>query len=184
MAGRSIDMRGNENRRKQMLELLKASREPVSGSHLAEKYGVSRQIIVQDIAIIRAMDYDIISTNRGYMLASKTCVSRVFKMCTEGEASRAELTTIVDLGGRVVDVFVKHKVYGELRAPFLVTSRRDIKEFFRQLESSKSVQLQQVTSNYHYYTVEADSDEILDQISRELDRQGFTAPFLDYEKNE
>lgn len=177
-------MRANESRRKQILEFLKASREPVSGTFLAEKYGVSRQIIVQDIAIIKAMDYEILSTNKGYMLAAKRCVSRVFKMCTEGEESRSELTTIVDLGGRVVDVFVKHKVYGELRASFLVTSRRDITEFFRQLESSKSLELQQVTSNYHYYTVEADSEEILEQIAQELDRQGFTAPFLDYEKNE
>ena len=94
------------------------------------------------------------------------------------------MTSIVDLGGRVIDVFVKHKVYGELRAPFLVTSRRDITEFFRQLESSKSSQLQQVTSNYLYYTVEADNDEILDQIAMELDKRGFTAPFLDYERED
>lgn len=177
-------MKGNENRRKNMIQLLKASKTPISGSFMAKKYGVSRQIIVQDIAIIKAMNYEVLSTNKGYMLASRSCVSRVFKMCTEGEDSREELMTIVDLGGRVVDVFVKHKVYGELRAPFLVTSRRDINEFFRQLESSKSVQLQQVTSNYHYYTVEADSDEILDQISQELEQKGFTAPFLDYERED
>lgn len=177
-------MKENENRRKHMIQLLKASKTPLSGSFMAEKYGVSRQIIVQDIAIIKAMNYDIISTNKGYVMASRHCVSRVFKMCTEGEDSRAELTSIVDLGGRVIDVFVKHKVYGELRAPFLVTSRRDITEFFRQLESSKSSQLQQVTSNYHYYTVEADSDEILDQIAMELDKKGFTAPFLDYERED
>ncbi len=177
-------MKANEYRRKNIIQLLKASKSPVPAGRIAQKFGVSRQIIVQDIAIIKAMNYEILSTNKGYVLVSKKCASRVFKMCTEGEDSRAELMTIVDFGGRVVDVFVKHKVYGELRAAFVVTSRRDINEFFRQLASSKSVQLQQVTSNYHYYTVEADSEEILDQISKELDRQGFTAPFLDYEKNE
>ena len=72
-------MNGSQ-RREQIVRQIQESKEPVSGKKLAELYGVSRQVIVQDIALIRTAGYDIISTNRGYILNTQKAISRVFKV--------------------------------------------------------------------------------------------------------
>ena len=87
-------------------------KEPVSGSDLAKKFSVSRQVIVQDIALIRAAGYDIISTNRGYIINEPAAVSRVFKVKHTDAQVEEELTEIIDLGGIVRNVMVNHRVYG------------------------------------------------------------------------
>ena len=46
-------MEGDE-RRQFILKLLAGSESPLSGTEIAGKCGVSRQIIVQDIALLRA----------------------------------------------------------------------------------------------------------------------------------
>ena len=116
-------MTGKE-RRNAVFHTIKDSKGPVSGKELAEKFGVSRQVIVQDMALIRAKGYEIISTNRGYLLNAPQSVSRVFQVCHTDEELREELYVIVDLGGRVKNVMVEHQVYGHLEAELNVTSRR------------------------------------------------------------
>ena len=59
---------GGQERREQILKILKNRKEPVAGTELAKRLQVSRQIIVQDMALIRANGVDILSTNRGYMI--------------------------------------------------------------------------------------------------------------------
>ena len=86
------------DRRQEILKNIKESDRPVSGSKLAKDYDVSRQVIVQDIALLRASGYDIISTNRGYVLEGQTCAERVFKVRHTDEQLEMELCTIVDLG--------------------------------------------------------------------------------------
>ena len=92
-----------------------------------------------------------------------------------------ELSTIVDAGGHVRDVFVYHKVYGVLRADMNIKSRRDIKNYLDEINSGKSSLLKNVTSGYHYHTILADSEEILDAIQEELQQKGFLAKLQDYE---
>ena len=104
------------DRRQEILKNIKESDRPVSGSKLAKDYDVSRQVIVQDIALLRASGYDIISTNRGYVLEGQTCAERVFKVRHTDEQLETELCTIVDLGGQVKNVMVNHKVYGHIEA--------------------------------------------------------------------
>ena len=121
-------MTGSE-RRENIIRQIRNSKVPVAGKQLAEDYQVSRQVIVQDIALIRASGYDIISTNRGYILNGPAEVSRVFKVQHTDEQLEEELCAIVDLGGCAENVMVNHRVYGHLEAPLHVSSRRKVAEF-------------------------------------------------------
>ena len=170
-----------EERRKKIIKLLGASEGPVSGSELAKIMGVSRQVIVQDIALLRANGMNIFSTNRGYLIQKDSVMSRVFKVFHSDDDVERELTTIVDLGGMIEDVFVYHKVYGVLRADMNIKSRMDIRRYMQEIATGKSSLLKNVTSGFHYHTIRADSEEILDMIQEELGRQGFLAKLQDYE---
>ena len=139
---------------------------------LAKQCEVSRQVIVQDIALLRTAGYDILSTNRGYILHVPDIASRVFKVRHTDEQLEEELNLIVDLGGYVVNVFVNHRVYGHLEAELGIRSRKMVKEFLRDIESGVSSPLKNVTSGYHYHKVEADTEDTLDEIEEMLREKG------------
>lgn len=162
-----------EERRKELLEVLRRGERPVPGGELARQFAVSRQIIVQDIALLRAAGYDILSMNKGYCIRETKKVKRIFKVSHTDEELEEELNAIVDLGGCVSDVFIHHKVYGQIRAALQIDSRRRVKEFLAEIKSGKSSPLKNITSNYHYHTVEADSEETLNLIEEELLKRGF-----------
>ena len=163
---------GNK-RRIDIVDRIKKSRVPVPAKELAQAYEVSRQVIVQDIALIRAAGYDIISTNRGYILNIPHVASRVFKVNHTDNELEEELCAIVDLGGNVVNVMVNHRVYGHMEAELQINSRRKVMEFLEDIKSGKSSPLKNITSNYHYHKVEADSEETLDLIEEMLRRKKF-----------
>ena len=165
-------MNGNE-RREDMINCIKTSEEPVSGSFLAKKYGVSRQVVVQDIALLRARGYDIISTNKGYVVNKSGEVTKVFKVSHTDEQTQEELNTIVDLGGKVIDVFVNHKTYGRICAPLNISSRRNAAQLIENIKAGKSTLLKNITSNFHYHTVSADSGETMDLIEKALIDKNF-----------
>lgn len=170
-----------EERRKKIIDLLKESKIPLSGTQLAKLVGVSRQVIVQDMALLRANSHDIVATNQGYLLSEAASVSRVFKVIHTDEEVEEELSLIVDCGGRVDDVFVSHKIYDVVKAPMNIRSRLDIRRFMDNLASGKSSLLKNVTGGYHYHTVTAESEEILDYIHDALRERGFLAQLQDYE---
>lgn len=173
-------MKGEE-RRKKLLNILSSSSTPVSGGTLSQKLNVSRQIIVQDISHLRADGAVIFSTNRGYLLQEEKKHSRVFKVFHTDDQVEEELGLIVDAGGQIRDVFVYHKVYGVIRADMNIKSRRDIRSYMEEISSGKSSLLKNVTSGYHYHTIDAESEEILDAIQEELQQKGFLAKLQDYE---
>lgn len=170
-----------ENRRENIIHILQSSDAPVSGVSLAKQLDVSRQVIVQDIALLRAKDYQILSTNRGYVLAREKECSRVFKVIHSDQEVETELQTIIDLGGWVKDVFVYHKIYGVVKAEMNLHSRRDIAEYRKDLESGKSTLLKNVTAGYHYHTVMAEDEQTLDLIQDALAKVGFLAKLQEYE---
>ena len=161
------------DRRKSIVEQIRHSDVPVPGKELAAAYDVSRQVIVQDIALIRAAGHNIMSTNRGYVLNEPAVVSRVFKVKHTDEQLEDELNSIVDLGGIVRNVMVNHRVYGHMEAELNVTSRRKAAEFMEEIRSGKSSPLKNITSGYHYHTVEADSEETLELIEEMLRQKGY-----------
>lgn len=163
-------MRGEE-RRKILRGRIGA--EPVSATKLARELGVSRQVIVQDIALLRAEGARILSTNRGYVTAGRGRVSRVFKVRHSDEQIRDELFLIVDAGGCVEDVFVWHKAYGRIAAPMGVRSRAQAEAFLASIAAGVSRPLKNVTGGYHYHTVSAESEAALDAIEQGLREKGF-----------
>lgn len=170
-----------EERRKKIVKMLTTGTKPIPGVALAKQFDVSRQVIVQDIALLRANGMNIFSTNRGYLIQKDSVASRVFKVYHSDDDVEKELTTIVDLGGIIEDVFVYHKVYGVLRADMNIKSRMDIRRYMQEIATGKSSLLKNVTSGFHYHTILADSEEILDIIQEELGKQGFLAKLQDYE---
>ncbi|MBQ4283884.1 MAG: transcription repressor NadR [Lachnospira sp.] len=170
-----------EERRAKIIDILSKSKEPISGTNLAKLVGVSRQVVVQDMALLRAGEHNIVSTNQGYMMAETSSASRVFKVIHTDEEVEEELSLIVDCGGRVEDVFVYHKVYNVVKGTLNIRSRLDVKKYIENLAAGKSSLLKNVTSGYHYHTVTAESEEILDYIQEELAKRGFLAQLQDYE---
>ncbi len=170
-----------ETRRENILHILSTTEKPVSGETLAKSMQVSRQVIVQDIALLRANGTDIVSTNRGYLIRGEKEHVRVLKVVHTDDQVEDELSTIVDFGGKVKDVFVYHKVYGVLRADLNIKSRRDVKLYLKEMSTGKSDLLKNVTSGYHYHTIYAESEEILDDIQTELAEKGYLAKLQDYE---
>lgn len=168
-------------RREQIIKILKQSKVPIAGSDLANQLRVSRQVIVQDMALIRANGLDIISTNRGYILQDLKSASRVFKVVHTDEQAEEELNLFVDFGGKVEDVFVYHKVYGVIKVAMNIKSRRDVQKYMDDLSGGKSKTLKNITSDYHYHTITAEDEHILDMIQNELGKRGFLAKLQDYE---
>lgn len=162
-----------EDRRNEIVERIRNSETPVSGRALAAAFDVSRQVIVQDIALIRAAGHNILSTNRGYIINEPNAVRRVFKVRHTDDQLEEELNAIVDLGGRVRDVMVNHRVYGRLTADLDISSRRKAAEFLADIRNGKSSPLKNITSDYHYHTIEADSEQTLDMIASMLKEKGF-----------
>lgn len=162
-----------EERRQEIINYISSSKTPASGTALAQLYHVSRQVIVQDIALLRAEGYEILSTNRGYFLNMPRTVNRVFYVCHEDSRIQEELNLIVDCGGKVLDVFIRHEVYGELRADLSVDSRKKADAFLKNLQGGTCSPLKNITSGYHYHTVSAESEEVLDSIEEELKEKGF-----------
>ena len=160
-------------RRASIIEQIQNSQVPVSGTKLAATYQVSRQVIVQDIALIRASGYDIMSTNRGYILNEPMEVSRIFKVRHTNERMEDEMCAVVDMGGCVDNVIINHRVYGRMEAPLHVNSRRKVAEFVQDIKSGKSSPLLNITSGYHYHKVTADSEKTLDMIEEVLKEKGF-----------
>lgn len=167
-------MKVNE-RRKAIVNLLLASKKPISGGELSEQFNVSRQIIVQDITVLKGLGYEILSTHNGYVMQKSPFVERVFKLKHTTEQTEDELTTIVDLGGTIVDVFVWHKVYGRISATLNIFSKLHVKQFLEGVRTGKSSELMNITGGYHYHTVRAESESILDKIGETLQAKNYIA---------
>ncbi len=164
-------------RRERILEILHGETQPVSGTELAGRLGVSRQVIVQDIALLRATDKNILSTNKGYILfAGKQDNGkkrRTYKVRHMDREIMDELCTVVDFGGKILDVVVEHDIYGQIAADLIINSRADAETFVRKVEQYKTNPLCRLTDGIHFHTVEAEDERILDCIGEELKKKGY-----------
>ena len=162
-----------EERRQGLIHTIMEASQPVSGKKLAMKYEVSRQVIVQDIALLRAANYEILSTSKGYLMQKMPRVQKIITVVHGDEQIEDELNTIVDMGGFVLDVFVEHGVYGSLRAPMSIYSRKDVKKFMEKLATGESKPLNNLTSGIHSHTIQAYCEEDMEQIIEELKKKGY-----------
>ena len=171
--------RGPEARRQALVQVLRQAGAPVPGARLAERLGVSRQVIVQDVTVLRAAGQPIVATPRGYLWEEPSrpdpryACRRVLAVNHGPDAIEAELNAVCDLGGRVVDVIVEHPLYGELRGLVMTASRADVQEFVANLRASGAAPLLTLTGGPHLHTIEAPSEARLDAIARRLRELGF-----------
>ena len=179
-------MDGRE-RRGSILDELARTDKPVSGSALAKAVGVSRQVVVQDIALLRANGHDIVATNRGYVLregkSEPAVPTRLVKVRHDVDQTEDELTSIVDRGGAVLNVIVNHRVYGKITADLDIRNRRDVERYLEAIRSGKSFPLLTVTSGYHFHRIAADDEETLDDIEAMLKSKGYLVDLMPYEDN-
>ncbi|MDN5344245.1 MAG: uncharacterized protein PWQ18_356 [Clostridia bacterium] len=161
-------------RRQRILQLLDNNL-PHKGTELARTLGVSRQVIVQDVAVLRATGVNILATPQGYLLPGPDNLCRRTFACQHDLAGlEQELQIMVDYGGKVIDVVVEHPLYGEIRGYLMISSRYDVQKFVTGLMKSGARPLYVLTGNgVHLHTVEARGEEILDTIAANLARAGF-----------
>ncbi len=142
-------------RRTRLLSLLQKSDTPLRAADLAERFGVTRQVIVSDVALLRANGENITATPRGYLTerppSSGIPVSIVCRHAKE--QTLAEFYAVVDNGGAVDDVIVEHPLYGQLSARLNISSRYDADEFVRQAKSCGASQLCDLTGGLHLHTL-------------------------------
>ena len=150
-------------RRKVILERLTEANAPLSASVLAGELGVSRQIVVGDVALLRASGTQIDATPRGYQLA---CVH------STADQMREELYTVVDQGGTVVDVAVENPLYGELRGNLNLASRYDVDHFIQQAADTPECLLSRMTGGVHLHTLSCPTPEAFRRIEAALDAKG------------
>ena len=163
-------------RRKEIVNILLSAKEPISGSELANRFNISRQIIVQDIAELKKIGYDINSTSKGYIMQKSPLAERIFKLRHTTEQTEDELSCIIELGGTVVDVFVWHKVYGKIEATLNISSQKHINQFLEGVRTGQSTELMHITGGYHYHTVRADNESTLDRIEAALNKRKYIVP--------
>lgn len=166
-----------EERRIQILQILKEQGPPLSGAALAKVFHVSRQVIVQDIALMRAENHSILSTNKGYIYRSSedenTQPKRVFYVKHNTEQVLDEFLIMTELGGKVLDVAVEHEIYGQIRVDLLIETPQDARDFADKLSNCRDNPLKVLTDDCHYHTVAAPSEKLLDLIERELQEKGY-----------
>ncbi len=161
-------------RRKELEKILKKSKDPVTASVLAKEYGVSRQIIVGDIALLRAGGLNVLATPRGYVLESALAYVKRNVVCRHGaDRIYEEFCIVVDLGGAMLDVTVEHPVYGEICVPLHIFSRFDADAFCRKLSRPDARPLCDLTSGIHLHTVRASDEAALDRVVKGLSDNGF-----------
>lgn len=163
-------------RRKAIVEYLAGKSTPVRGTELAKHFCVSRQIIVQDIALLRAENRDILSTNKGYLFyhpqEKRSGLSAVIMVKHNAEQTLEEMRSIVDFGGSMLDVSIDHDLYGQIRVDLVINDLQDAEEFCKRLAQSHSKPLKELTEGCHYHTIKAPSQKAMDLIMAELREKG------------
>lgn len=164
-----------DERRRRIVAWMQRHRACVRGSELAERFAVSRQCVVQDIAILRAAGTEIMATPRGYRLPELSVQAhREILACDHPiERTEEELHILVDHGVKVLDVIVEHPLYGELRGSLMIQSRADVQDFLEQMRATKASLLSVLTGGVHLHTVEASRAEMITRAKVKLRERGF-----------
>ncbi len=160
----------SQSRRNMIDERLSKSDKPVKGSTLADELGVTRQVIVKDIAILRAQGEKIIATPEGYIKAQESnhVYRKVIATCHKSGEIEDELSIMVKFGGIIEDVIVEHPLYGEIKGMLMIKTLYDVQNFVKRINEYKAEPLMVLTGGVHLHTVAAESNEILEKIEEEL----------------
>lgn len=162
-----------EERRKQILNLLTEEKRPIKGQELAERFNVTRQVIVKDMAILKVSNPDIIPTYWGYVIIKENeAYRRIFTVSHGSEEIEDELKTILRYGGTIEDLTVEHPYYGEIKANLYISTINEMEKFLTEFRESGSRPLSEITMGVHSHTVKCRDEESLDLIEKELREKG------------
>jgi len=163
-------------RRERIFEIISKDTKPVSASALAKEFNVSRQVIVGDIALLRAGGHEIIATARGYMIPEFIAQNQyIGKMacCHNADSTKEELYVIIDLGATVVNVIVEHELYGEITGQLNIKTRDDADMFVERVKSSDVKLLSALTLGVHLHTIACRNKAHFEQVYNALNSAGF-----------
>ena len=161
-------------RRLAVKQALEETEEPLNATALAKRFSVSRQIIVGDVALLRAAGEEILATPRGYVLGRRSAGEEYRVACIHTpEEMEDELNAIVDAGGEVADVIVEHPVYGQLTGILGVRSRYDVQEFLRRVWEDGARPLSYLTGGIHLHTIRCADEETFQRVRKALQKRGF-----------
>lgn len=165
----------SKERRKYIEELLIKSNEPQKGSTIAKDLGITRQVIVKDIAILRAEGKNIIATPEGYIIPKqqRNSIRRILALSHKTEDIQHELECIVKFGGIIQDVIVEHPLYGEIKGMLMIKNLYDIQSFMAKLKEFKAEPLSILTGGVHLHTIEAENENMMNSIVHELKEKGY-----------
>lgn len=166
-----------EERRELLLKLLRDSSEPITGSELAAKANVSRQVIVGDITLLKAKNEPIIATSQGYVYfdqpVMQNTIERIIACFHPPNKTEEELYLLVDHGVTVKDVRIEHPVYGDLTASIMVSNRKEAEQFIHKIHQTKAAYLSELTDGFHLHTISAKSEKQLNEAEASLKKAGF-----------
>ena len=161
-------------RRENIFNLLVESDKPLKGVDLANKFNVTRQIIVKDIAILRAEGKEIIATAEGYLFNKKIKKEKTIIAVNHTEDQTVdELEIVVKYGGIIEDVIIEHPIYGEIRASLMIKNLNDLNKFMERFNGVDTKPLSYLTKGIHLHTISADTKEDIELIKKELKKYGF-----------
>ena len=158
-------------RRNKILQRLSSADVAISATALAREFSVTRQVIVGDIALLRAQGHDISATPRGYVIPA-AAIGPVHQIaCIHSEdQTQAELNAIVDCGCTVLDVIVEHPVYGQLTAPLQISSRYDVEQFLQKMHDAAP--LSALTEGIHLHTISCPNEDVFAHLKEMLHHLG------------
>ena len=150
--------------------MLQISNKPISASGFASEFSVTRQIIVADIALLRASGHPIRAEHKGYVLEKNenhAILKRIVVKHGKNEV-QDELYTIVDNGGKIINVIVQHSVYGKIVAELNLSSRYDIDRFIKHIQETDAKPLLLLTEGLHIHTIAVKDEEVFQRILKQL----------------
>lgn len=166
-----------EDRRKQILQWLRQADRPTTGSALADRANVSRQVIVQDITLLKAQNYPIMATSNGYLYVqaqdNRNRTEKVIACNHRPDQTRDELYTIVDHGAMVKNVVIEHPIYGDLEASLMISNRAEVDQFIEKIAEKKAPYLLELTDGVHNHTITADQEWKLEGAYQALKEKGY-----------
>ena len=163
----------SEERRNLILNMLQESDSSISATTLANKFSVTRQIIVADIALLRAAGHSIIADNKGYKLntINKDLIKKIVVQHSKDDVNN-ELYAVVDNGGKVIDVIIEHPIYGQISVELNLSSRYEVNEFIEKLNTTNSNPLSFLTEGIHIHTIEIPNEQAFERIKNQLSKLG------------
>lgn len=165
-----------EKRREALVRMLRESEEPLTGTQLAQIFKVSRQVIVQDIAVLRAGGIQVVGGLSGYWVPTEVLktLKKTFVSKHTGDAlMEEELQIVVDYGGKMLSIAVNHPLYGDIVCPLVIKNREDIRHFMERLKDEKAAPLSSLTEGVHFHTVEVEDEASYQSMYDQLKKRGF-----------